>query len=87
MAAINLNQVRHDLGDGIAKQLQELYPGNTIYISNTPTALEFESKEAMYQYIFNSFCSGGATYTEIANLLGLSKDRVAKIVAKQINSK
>lgn len=84
---VKINQVKDDLGEDLAKLLQEHYPGMYIYISNSPAALDFESTEAKYQYIFNLYTCAGKSYSEIANMLGLSKDRVQKIVAEKVKRK
>ncbi|WP_317853955.1 Mor transcription activator family protein [Chakrabartyella piscis] len=82
---VDIRQVKQDLGEDVAKKLQTLYPGMYIYVSNNPTALVFESMAERDRYIFNLSCSG-KPYLEISKMLGLSKDRIAKIVAEQIKT-
>lgn len=77
---VNIRQVKEDLGEDIAKLIQEHYPGMYIYVSNNPVALEFESTEAKYQYILN-LANSNRTCDYIAEKVGLSKDRVTKIIA------
>lgn len=84
---VNIGQVKEDLGEDLAKSLQEHYPGMYIYVSNNPVALDFESTEARNQYIFNLCTRAGKSYSEVAEMIGLSKDRVSKIVAEQIKRK
>lgn len=81
---VKINQVKDDLGEDIAKLLQEHYPGMYIYVSNNPATLEFDSLELRNQYIFNLYFKTGKTYSEIAEMVGLSKDSVSDIVRKQI---
>lgn len=84
---VGINQVKEDLGEELAKSLQEHYPGMYIYVSNNPIALDFESIEARNQYIFN-LCNGtGKSYSEVAEMVGLTKDSVRKIVAKIYNNR
>lgn len=85
--AVNLYQVKQDLGEDVAKSIQNQYPGMYIYSSNDPTALDFESIKTKYQYIFNLYTKAGKSYSEIAEMLGLSESRVSKIVAEQIKKK
>lgn len=84
---VNLFQVKKDLGEDVAKMLQNQYPSTYIYSSNDPYALEFESIKARDLYIFRLYTNAGKSYSEIADMVGLGKDRVSKIVARQIKKK
>lgn len=85
-ATVKIQQVKEDLGEDIAKLLQEQYPGMYIYVSNNPAALDFESPDARNQYILN-LANSGRTYDYIADKVGLSKDRITKIIADTYKSK
>lgn len=84
---ITIFQVKEKLGDDVANSLCDTFPGEQLYIPKKQTSLQFESIDDRNKYICNLFYSAGKSYDEIAALMGLTKDRIMKIVSDRYNKK
>lgn len=68
------------IGEESFKKLYEAAAGQSIYIMKKSP--DFTNQEEKEKYICNLFF-GGVNYQEIADKVGLSVDRVAKIINKK----
>lgn len=84
---VTIFQVKEKLGDDVANALCNTFPGEQLYIPKKKTSLQFESIDERDKYICNLFYSAGKSYDEIAALMGLTKDRIMKIVSDRYNKK
>ena len=84
---VSIYQVKEVLGEAVANTLCDHFPGEQIYIPKKQTSLQFENIDDRNKYICNLFYSAGKSYDEIAALMGLTKDRIMKIVSDRYNKK
>lgn len=78
---VSLNELKEKMGDDVVKKLHDEFAGRIIYLSKK--GIEFPSQEMKEQYIFNCFYESNVTYPELAKRVGLSEDRIRKIVTKK----
>lgn len=84
---LTIFQVKETLGDEVAKALCDNFPGEQLYIPKKQASLQFETNDDRNRYICNLFLSAGKSYDEIAAMVGLSKDRIMKIVSEMYKNK
>ena len=84
---LTIHKVRKELGDDIANALFEHFPGQQLNIPKKQSSMLFECQDDRDTFIFNLHTECGKHYDEIADIVGLSEDRVQKIVANKIKSK
>lgn len=84
---VTIFQVKERLGDDVATALCDTFPGEQLYIPKKQSSLQFENIDDRNKYICNLFYSAGKSYDEIAALMGLTKDRIMKIVSDRYNKK
>ena len=84
---VTIYQVKEVLGEAAASTLCDQFPGQQIYIPKKQTSLQFGSIDERNRYICNLFHSAGKSYDEIAALMGLTKDRIMKIVSGRYMNK
>ena len=84
---LTIHKVKEVLGEDVANALCDTFPGNQLYIPKKPTSLQFKDSTDRNQYICNLFLGAGKSYDEIAELMGLSKDRIMKIISEMYKNK
>lgn len=68
------------IGKDQTQQLANMYPGEAFRMPKKP--LDFPDQESKEKYIVNCYYSG-MSKDDIANAVGLSADRVSKIICKR----
>lgn len=84
---VTIHQIRKILGDNVANALYEHFPGQQLNIPKKQSSMLYESIEERDACIFNLCTKSGKDYEEVAEMMGLSKDRVSKIVADRIKNR
>jgi DNA-directed RNA polymerase specialized sigma subunit len=84
---LTIHKVKEVLGDDFANALCKTFPGYQLYIPKKQTALNLKNLDERNKYICNLFLHSGKTYGEIAELMGLSKDRIIKIISNRYKNK
>ena len=87
MNLLTIHKVKEVLGDDIANALCKNFPGYQLYIPKKQTALNLKNLDERDKYICNLFLYGGKNYSEIAELMGLSKDRIIKIISNRYKNR
>lgn len=83
---VTVYDISQVIGIEATQALVDAFPGASVYISTDPAALEFPSKDDRNDFIVNLFYSG-KTYNEIADLTGMSKRNISRIIADNCNKK
>jgi DNA-directed RNA polymerase specialized sigma subunit len=78
LATVSFYEVKKVIGEEAAKKMMDAFPSMDLHIPNRMH--EFPSFEARNQYIRNLYYSAGKTIEDIAPRVGLSSDRVRKII-------
>ena len=84
---LTIHKVKEILGEDVANALCDTFPGRQLYIPKKSISIQFESLTDRNQFICNLFYSAGKTHDEIAALMGLSKDRIMKIISEMYKNK
>ena len=87
MSILTIHKVKESLGEDIANALCDTFPGRQLYISKKQTSMQFRNIADRDNYICGLFLGAGKSYDEIAALMGLSKDRIMKIISKMYKNK
>lgn len=78
MASVQFYDIKEVIGEEAAQRIIELFPCTSLYIpSKMP---EFEDLSLRNEYIKNLFFNSAKSIPEIADKVGLSIDRVRKII-------
>lgn len=78
MATVSIYKVKEVIGEEAVETLIKEFPCMQLYIPNRMP--EFPDFEARNQYIRNLFFNSGKTIDDISVRVGLSSDRVRKII-------
>jgi len=84
---VTIHQIRKVLGDDVANALYEHFAGQQLNIPKKQSSMLYESLEDRDAYIFNLCIKSGKSYEEVAEMMGLSKDRISKIIADRIKNR
>jgi len=77
---VTIHDIKPLIGEEAVQKLVDAYPGKLLYLPKKP--LDFPDQEAKEKYIVNCYHSG-MSKDDIANAVGLSADRVSKIIYKR----
>ena len=80
---VTIHQVRKVLGDDVANALYEHFAGQQLNIPKKQSSMLYESLEDRDAYIFNLCIKSGKSYEEVADLMGLTKRQISRIVSKR----
>ncbi len=78
---VSVAEVKELIGEEAVQKMLDAFPGKLIYLPKKPLA--FTSQKEKEIYITNCFYSAGMSKEEIAAAVGLSVDRISKIIYKR----
>lgn len=77
---VNINELKNKIGEEVVQKLYDEFAGMMIYIPKKGIDMTQEEKE---QYIFNCSYDSNVPIPKIAEMVGLSEDRIRKILDKK----
>lgn len=83
---VSVYDISQIIGTEATQSLIDTFPGALAYFSTDPTAIEFPSKVNRNEVIVNMFYSG-MSYDKIAEMTGMSKRNICRIIANNYNKK
>ena len=86
MAVVTIHDIKKKSAK-IAEWLFKNYPGYQLNIPKKQSSMTFNSTEERNRVIRNLYYSAGKSYKDIAEIVGLSKDSVRKIIANVYRNK